>query len=381
MKKDMKKNRYLVGMIVLVLIMIFGVIAIGISKNSSPEDQVIKIGAIYPLSGPFSDFGIEYQRGLELASNEINESGGVNGKKIKLVFEDDKGEPKESINAINKLIHVDKINYVFTGFATISEATSPIAQENKVLYITAAVSKVGNGEYIFRHYWDIEAQGAATGKAINKENLKRIGIIAVNDASTIAFVNKMKEETPSVVYFEERYDFGDLDFKTQLLKIKNANVDGILVYGAPGAEIIKITQQIKELRLDNKRLFSNSVYSFPFIYTQFSDILNDMQVIDSWYALDSSNIKSVEFIEKYKSKYNQDLMGDAAYSYDSLYALKIAIENAGTHTDTLKVANALRKVSMVGATGPLTFDSLGNSISPAYLQTYKQNNWVKYNYE
>jgi branched-chain amino acid transport system substrate-binding protein len=374
----MKKNKNKIYLAIGIVAVVF--IAAIIMFSNQGKEETIKIGAIYPLTGNFANYGIEYQRGLQMAAEEINSQGGINGKQIELIFEDDQGNTEKSVTAANKLININKVKYLFTAFSSVSQATAPISQDNNVLYISATVSKIGEtGEYIFRDFWDIEDQGSAIGIAINKENVSKIGILAMNYGDTELFLDSVKEEVSDTVFVEERFNFGDTDFKSQLTKIKNANVDAILVYAFPGAESIKITQQIKELKLDNKRLFAGATtYGLPFMYEQFSDTLIKMKVIDSWYSLDSDNTKSTEFSNKYKERYGQELVGDAAYPYDDLYALKIAMEKALTTTDNLKVANEMRNIDMNGVAGRLTFDEKGNSERKAYLQIYTSEGWEKY---
>lgn len=354
-------------------------IAIIVLLPKTSESKTIKIGAVYPLTGTFSSYGIEYQRGLQMAADEINANGGINGKKIELIIEDDGGDTANSVTAVNKLISVDKVNYLFTAFSSTSQATAPIAEQNKVLYISVTVSKIGTGNYVFRDFWDIEDQGAAIGKSLNKEGIKKLGVLAMNYGDTEFFLNSLKSEAGGVEITDERFNFGDTDFKTQLTKIKDSEADAILVYAFPGAEAIKITQQIIELGLDNKRLYAGATtYGLPFMYQQFSETLVKMKIIDSWYSLDPNNSKSTEFAQKYKAKYGQDLVGDAAYPYDDMYALSEAIKSSRTNTDTKTIADNLRKIDYNGAAGKLIFDDKGNSKRTAYLQIYTSDGWKKY---
>jgi len=368
---------------ILIIVILAGII-VGWSyyqKSKQPKEN-IKIGAVYPLTGNFATYGTEYKRGLEMAIEEINNNGGINGQKFEIIFEDDAGDVTKSVTAINKLIDVDKVKYLFTAFSSTSLATAPIAEKNNILYISATVSKIGNGKTIFRDYWDIEDQGAAIGKAITKEKVKSVGILAMNYGDTEYFLNGVKKTASGVSFVEERFNFGDIDFKTQLTKIKNQNPDAIIIYAFPGAEATKITQQIQELKLDNKRLFAGATtYGLPFMYQPFSETLSEMKAIDSWYSLDVNNPKSKEFSEKYKNKYGQDLVGDAAYPYDDVYALYSAIKDSSNNFSAIDVASNLRKINYNGAAGPLSFDEMGNSKRSSYLQIYTSNGWQKYNIE
>lgn len=355
------------------------ILVIVLNSNEPKKEGVIKIGAAYALTGPLASFGTEYRRGLEMAANEINENGGIKGKLVQVVFEDDKGDAKESVNAVNKLINVDKVQYLFTSFSSPSQATAPIAEKAGVLNFSATVAPIGNGGYVFRDYWDMKTQGVAIGESIKRENFKSLGVIALNWADYIDFKAGLLTSLPNDFNLtEERFNFGEQDFKTQLLKLKEANVDAILVYGFPGAETTKIVQQISQLGLDSKRLFGDSIFGFKFMYEELAPTLIKMKAIDTWYSLDLTNNKVATFMEKYRNTYKEDLNGDAAYTYDDLHALAIAIERAGDSNDIMKVREELRKINYDGIVGNLTFDEKGNSKRTAYLQTFTENGWVKY---
>ena len=272
------------------------------------------------------------------------------------------------------------MKYIFTAFSSSSQATAPIAEASGVLYMSATVSKIGTGKYVFRDFWDMEDAGRSIGRAINKEGIKNLGILALNYGDTESFLKGLKSTLNNKIQIkEERYDFGETDFKTQLSKLKSFEADGIIVYGFPGAESTKITQQIKELGLDNARLFGSSNYGYTYMHLPLRDTLSKMRLIDVWYSLDPGNIQSQKFITKYNRTYWQDLVGDAAYTYDDLHALAIAMKKRGADADTADIAEALRETNLDGAAGKLTFDTLGNSKRESYLHIYEENGWNKYN--
>ncbi len=378
---DTSKIMKLLLPIILVALLVFAVVNFKNSQNQKSQGTPIKIGAVYVLSGDLAVYGKEYSNGLQLAAEEINNKGGINGRKVEIITEDDGADATKSVTAVNKLINVDKVDYIFTAFSSPSQATAPIAERSKIIYMSATVSKIGTGNYIFRDYWDMEDQGAAIGKSVTKEGVKKLGIIALTYGDTEVFLKGLKSQTNAEIN-EERFNFGDTDFKTQLTKIKNFNPDAIVVYAFPGAEATKITQQLIQLGLDNKRLYSGATtYIFPFMTEQFSPTLAKMKAIDTWYTPDSKNSKSNEFLNNYKKKYGQDVFGDAAYPYDDLYALAAAIEKSGNGASTETIAKNLRQMEFDGAGGKLSFDSKGNSMRAATLKIYTTEGWIPYNPE
>lgn len=366
---------------VVILVAIVSGLLVMTNKSTVDNENPIKIGAIISLTGPLSSYGIEYENGLRMAEEKINNEGGINGRPIELIIEDDGGDAKNAVSAASKLINIDGVKYLITAFSSPSQAVAPIAQENKVINIALTVSKLGNvGEYIFRDYWDMEEQGVAIAHAMSKESINSLGIIALNWADYSDFKNGIDSVvSDDFPIYEERYNFGDSDFRTQLLKLKSHNVDAILVYGFPGAEVTDITKQIDQVGLSDKRLLSGATpYGFGFMYSELGDILEKMNVIDSWYSLDESNDVTKNFIADYKDKYNTDLNGDAAYPYDILRALANAITESGDADNTDKVRENLLKTQMQGAAGGLSFDKNGNSLRSAYLQEFVGGKWVPY---
>lgn len=367
--------------VIVVLIIIVGVFLIIERRPHLDMDNPIEIGAVIALTGPLSSYGVEFENGLRMAEEEINNNGGVSGRPIRLIIEDDGGDSKNAVSAASKLINVDGVKYLITAFSSPAQAVAPVAQENGVLNIGLTVSKLGNlGEYIFRDYWDMEKQGVTMGRVVLHESIDSIGIIALNWADYPEFkkgLDSVLGEDFSII--EERFNFGDSDFRTQLFKFKSNDVDAILVYGFPGTEVTNITEQIEQVGLTDKRLLSGAtVYGFSIMYSELGDTLDKMKAIDTWYSLDESNPVTKRFIENYKKIYGTDLNGDAAYPYDVLYALVDAMKKSDNVNDIDEVSKNLLDVKIQGAAGSLSFDENGNSIRSSYLQQFIDGEWVPY---
>ena len=145
------------------------------SKNAS-ETQVIKIGAILPLTGNIAYFGEYEKNALEVAMSRIKNK--INGKLIEVVYEDSENNPQKAVSAINKLINNDKVVAVVTQMTNVSYAIAPIAQKNKIILLTLAMDpKVSAiGDYIFRIYESITDESKRLAEYFIKEelNVKRI---------------------------------------------------------------------------------------------------------------------------------------------------------------------------------------------------------------
>ena len=149
------KNNYLctTSQLTIVIVIINLILLLGCTKN---EENIIKIGAIVPLTGPFASYGEPVKNGMLLAVDEINNNGGVKGKKIKLIIEDDAGNPTTAVNAFEKLAGTDKVPMILGPLSSgCSMATAPVAEKNKVVQLStlAGIPDLSKaGDYIFRIY-------------------------------------------------------------------------------------------------------------------------------------------------------------------------------------------------------------------------------------
>ena len=154
------------------LLVVMTVSFVGCSKADS---DTIKIGGVFPLSGPVAVYGIEAKNGIELAIEEINAAGGVNGKMLELVGEDDEGSPEKSVNVYKKLVTKDKVEYIIGSLTSgCAAAIAPLAQAQKVLMLAPAATLTSiteAGDYVFRACFIDPFQGTVGGR-FAAENLK-----------------------------------------------------------------------------------------------------------------------------------------------------------------------------------------------------------------
>jgi branched-chain amino acid transport system substrate-binding protein len=359
-------------------------IVIFLSYKSNKGDVIgntIKIGAVYPLTGSRAYMGVEYKRGVEMAVEEINKKGGVNGKKIEVIYEDDAGDAAKAVTAVNKFIGVDKVDFVFTAFSPTANATAPIAEKNKTIYFNASTVKIGNGNYVFKDYWDMGLQGQAIAKAIKKEGMKKLGMLVMVHPATVAYMENLNNELKgyNIETYREDFIVGSTDYKTQLAKIKSFNPDAILVFSAPGNDSTNIVKQIIDLKMDNLRLFGgSSALRTGTVSDQFPEVMAKMKTVDTWYNIDITNNKAVEFKNNYEKKYNTKLIGDAAFPYDDVYLIAQVLSGLDKGANSIDILNQLKTAKYDGVAGSMSFDEMNNSIRPAYLEVDKGGKWIKY---
>ena len=334
------------------------------------DDNTIKIGGIAPLSGAVAVYGVECTNGVNLAVEEINAAGGINGKKIAYIAEDDEGDPAKSVNAYKKLTTQDGIRMIIgslTSGCTIALTAS--AQAQGVIQIAPAATAeavTDAGNYIFRTCFIDPFQGSIGGKfaAVNlgKKNAAILYDIG-NDYSVGLQENFVKEFTKnggSIVAMES-YSTGDKDFNAQLTKIKAANPDVVYLPDYYGT-VALIAKQLRNQGIDA-----------PIIGADGWDGLTDNagdEVLNGFYsnhyAADSSDPAVQAFVKNFKAKYGKEPNAFAALGYDSMYLLKDAILKAGT-TDAKAVRDALEKTDADYVTGHIKFDEKHNPVKSAVM--------------
>jgi branched-chain amino acid transport system substrate-binding protein len=233
----------------------------GARAETGVTETEIRIGMWTPLSGPTSLLGQSARDAVQLWANEINETDGIHGRKIKLIVYDDAGSPQEAQAAIRRLLDQDQVFMLISG--SISGSTLPVRQiitREKVPFI-ASISSNNNlmnpfSRYIFRIFANEDSMASGIVEwMMNKENVKRPAIIYTSNDYGVGgyhvFGELLKTKYKQSPVAAERYNPGDQDFTAQLLRIKAANPDGLLVQ-AFAQEAGIIVRQAKELGINAK---------------------------------------------------------------------------------------------------------------------------------
>src|SRR4030065_675453 len=193
------------------------------------KEDVIKIGEFGSLTGLTATFGINTDRGIQMAVEKINQDGGLLGKKVVVIVEDDQGKPEEAATAVKKLINQDKVIAILGEVASSrSKAGAPICQQAKIPMISPAStdpSVTEIGDYIFRICFIDPFQGTVMAKFCwNTLKVKTAAIFTdvKNDYSVglADFFKRTFEELGGKVVGQESYSEGDIDFKAQLTALK-----------------------------------------------------------------------------------------------------------------------------------------------------------------
>jgi branched-chain amino acid transport system substrate-binding protein len=333
----------------------------------------IKVGYYGDLSGRTSSFGQSTKNGVEMAADEINKGGGINGRQIQIVVEDDQGEPNKAATVVTKLINQDGVKALLGEVASSNSlAAAPKAQEAKVPMISPsstnpAVTQVG--DYIFRVCFIDPFQGEVMAKfSANNLKAKRAAILydfnADYSRGLQQFFKRSFTQLGGEVVVEKSYTQGDRDFSPQLTAIRSANPDVIYVPGYYG-EVGVIANQTKQLGI-KAPLLGGDGWDAPQLWQLGGNALNG-DYISNHYSVDDPSPAIQKFVADYKGRYGLAPDALAALGYDAMKVLADALKRAGT-TDGAKLRDAIaHTANFPGVTGAITINEERNAVKPAVV--------------
>jgi branched-chain amino acid transport system substrate-binding protein len=330
-------------------------------NNAKNDKDVIKIGAILPLTGSASSVGEFQKNGIEVAVSEVNEMGGINGKKVEVIFGDSKNEGKEGLAVLKKMVELDKVK-VF--IASQSGVVVPLAKEisdNKdlLLFITISsypeVTKLGDNIFRFYVTSDNESKKMADF-TYNKLGIKNAGVFYINDDFGISglktFRNKYIELGGKVVW-DSSYEKTGSDFKTSLLKATNSKMEALYIIGYDKAFAIAV-KQVREVGIKLPILASIGM-SVPEWINIAGESAEGIYVTATRFEPGSNNPKIKTFVEKYNKQFGKDPNMLAAFTYDS-FKLIIEAFSKGANSPQ-ELAEKLKKTNNYeGTIGNISFD-------------------------
>jgi branched-chain amino acid transport system substrate-binding protein len=343
--------------------------------SEPPKDHsTIKIGFFGDLSGPTFNFGESAKNGLLMAADEINLAGGIDGRRLDVVIDDDGGSPEKAAMQAAKLIDKDKVVAIIAGGTSgNSRAAAPKAQSAKTPLISPsstdpAVTQVG--DYIFRACFVDAFQGEVMAHfAANTLKAKKAAILfdfnspygrGLTDYFELSFSKLGGQIVGKLSYAQ-----GDVDFKGQLSTIASAAPDVIYIPGYYG-DVAVIAKQARMIGL-NQPLLGADGWDAPELWQLGGDALNG-SFITTHYSVDDPSPAIQKFVQEYKQRYG-NLLPDAhaALAYDAMRVLADAIARAHT-TDGAQLRDALAQTKgFSGVTGVISMDADRNAVKPAVV--------------
>lgn len=329
-------------------------------------DEIV-VGEYGSLTGGTATFGISSDEGIRLAVDEVNLKGGVLGKKIRLVVEDDQSKPEEAKTAVLKLLKQDGVVALLGEVASSrSLAAAPEAQKAKVPMISPAstnpkVTEVG--DFIFRVCFIDPFQGSAMAHfARHTLKVERAAILTdIRNEYSVGLARFFKDtfaKEGGVVVQEESYSEGDIEFRAQLTSIRGTKPQAIFIPGYY-TEVGLIARQTRDLGLD-QILLGGDGWDSPQTTSIGGEAISGAY-FSTHYAADDPDPKVQGFIAKYKKSYNKTPDAMAVLGYDAATILVDAIGRAGS-IEGPKIRDALAQTrNFPGVSGTITIDENRNA--------------------
>ena len=323
--------------------------------------QELKIGVVTTLTGEKALTGQYSRNGIMLALDEINGKGGVNGKKISVMIEDDGGNDAGAVNAFNKVVSLGANVVIGPIYSTMNLAMSPSIKKAEIptLVIGSSndIAKQKNPWMFQTRTADAVSAAAMANFAAKKLGLKKIAILHDTDnfaSGAAAVATKTLEELKVPPILVESYNTGDKDLTPQLAKIRASGTDGILAWSQL-VEAGLIMKQIQSMDIKVPVVGSNSYVTKIALDLAKDNAEGVYSVAD--YVYSNPAPRTQEFAKNYKAKYKLESEFNSAMNYDAVYVIADAFKRAGTN-DKKAMRDALASVKeLVGVSTTYTFDA------------------------
>ncbi len=341
--------------------------------------DTIKVGEYASLTGKEASFGQQSHKGLTLAIEELNAAGGVLGKKIELITEDNQTKPGESATAVKKLISRDKVVALIGEVASgRSLEAAPIAQAAKIPMIAPAATNpkvTQTGNYIFRVCFIDPFQGTVMAKFAQTDlKAKKVAVLSsVSNAYSVGLAKFFKETFTAnggIIVSEKNFSEGDKDFRAQLTAVKAAGADAVFV-PSYYTEAALIARQARDLGI-NVPFFGGDGWVADQLLEIGGEALNGCYY-STHFSPENQDPVVQTFVKKFKARWgaNENPDAFAALGYDAAYVLVDAIKRAGS-TEGPKLRNALALTkNFAGVTGVTNIDANRDASKPAAIIAIK----------
>jgi len=336
------------------------------------QKGTIKIGAVLPLTGDAAQAGLNTKLGMDLAVEEINNTGGLNGRKIEIVYEDCQGQPKLAVSAMQKLAEVDKVPAVVdNSLSTVTLSIAPVAEAKKVVVLATGASspKISSaGDYIFRIWNSDDLEGEVmAGYTVDSLKLGQISVLYINNDYGLGLqgvFQKNVETQGGRLVAQEVFQPGSKDFKNELTKLLKNKSQAIYLVGYP-TECSGIIKQLK--RFGYRGLILGTIVMADPIVQQ---ALKETGYV-CYYPVpkqpDLQNPSIAKFIEAFKKKYQKDPPMLADVGYDAVKLIAMGISSTQEYRGETIKNYFYGMQGYGGASGYLKFDKNGDVKKPVVV--------------
>lgn len=348
------------------------------------ENGSVPVGVVVPLSGNSANYGKSCQQGIDLALQEINANGGVLGRQLHAIYEDDKAQAKDGVAATQKLINVDHVQVIVGGIVSaVTLAAAPLCESNHVVWISPtssapAITKAG--EYIFRNFPSDDLEGKVMADFVSSQGIKSVSTFQIQndygEGISQVFSRRFGELGGKIAALE-KYSQDETDFRSILTKGLATNPDAVYCVGYY-TDVALLVRQARELGLNFKFFATTTVEDPQFLKIGGNSVEGVIYPLASGYRADSTDDETKAFQADFKKAYGMDPGFVSAQCYDDVYLVKLAAEK----TKSFSGQEIQKGMSMIrgfkGVTGETSFDENGDVIKDIELKVVRNGQFVKY---
>lgn len=320
----------------------------------------IKIGFFSPLTGPTAADGQSAFNSAKLAVKLINDAGGVNGRQLQLINYDDAGKPDQAASIARKLIESDQVVAAVSGaYSGPTRAAAPVFQQAGMVMLSGYAIHpdiTNSGDKIFRIGTLADVQGRVGAELVAKNlKAKNVAVLIIDNDYGVSLTAGFKAWAPKVginVVFEQKYSFGEKDFRPIIEKIKSLNPDAIYATGYY-AEASTFLSQAKDAGL-KMPIVGQEGYDSPELFKLAGDSAEGV-IITTDLNRDGKEPMTQKFLAEYKKAYNEEADMVGASAFDAVQVLAFAMKTGGVNTAGIQKALLGLKDFHDAATGPFLY--------------------------
>ncbi len=371
------KKLILIAIVAIVVILLIALFGGSKTPGSSNGKEPIKIAAIISETGVAAAFGEMAHKGMALAQKEINDAGGIDGRMLEIVWENDQTDPKVSSGLFQKVTGIDKVSAIIgSNFDFVTQPLFSLASTSKVVVISPSNPRIpgafDTNSHAFVMMTEFDTIIRSFKDYLSKESYTQLGIVRFESSFAESIQNTLgalQAELGKKPIISETYkQIGNNDFKTQILKLKQAKVD-LVFLDMIGPDPMTFVQQAKALGFNPKYITHIGIQDALSIQGIDPNMFNGMVVIN-W------NFSPASFMEKFQKAYGIAADKSADRAYDGVYVLAQAISQSKEPGD---LASILEQGTFVTPNGPFKFNAKhAADQTPVLMQIIKEGKLVDY---
>jgi branched-chain amino acid transport system substrate-binding protein len=304
--------------------------------DSASAQGVIKLGFFGPLTGRLSALGVEARRGAEFAIREFNDAGGLGGRRVELAIYDDRGDRKEAVSVVRKLIESDRVVGIDNGSLSLTSiASAPVVNEAKIPMVIAyanAVGAVKGHEYAFRWCSVADVQGWVMAHHAKKRNFKTFALFVQEEEYGRGIANGAErgiEKLGGKVVYKRLFSPGEKEFRSFLTEVKALNVDSLFA-SAFSSSLTSLCRQGWDLGVFPKAQFYGSCTMTEIDWFEGIGAAGEGAIGVLEFIQTAPDPATAAFVQRWQKVYNTNVVShQAGLTYDATRLLLDAMKRGG----------------------------------------------------